>query len=138
MSFGISISNKSALTVVINKLYSAWLENLAVKFQSLIQKDETIFINAPTEEINDEFILFVDAFRYDLASAFTESFLKQKHKTNLSYCWSALPSLTPTAKPAVSPVVKSLSNTSECNEFRPQTISGKDLLHPTFKTELQK
>ncbi|MBS3915226.1 MAG: BREX-1 system phosphatase PglZ type B [Bacteroidetes bacterium] len=136
LSFGISIANKNALTVAIGKLYSAWLENLAVKFQTLIQKDATVFTNQNAVELNDEFILFVDAFRYDLASAFTETFLK-KHKTNLSYTWSALPSLTPTAKPNVSPVAKSLSTTSECNDFRPQTISGKELLHPIFKTELQ-
>ena len=137
LSFGISIVNKEALTVAINKLYSAWLENLAAKFQSLIQKDATVFTTNAPAEMNDEFILFVDAFRYDLASAFTESYLNKNHKATLAYGWSALPSLTPTAKPAVSPVAKSLNTSSDCHEFRPQTISGKELLHPTFKTELQ-
>ena len=137
-SFGTSIANKNALTVVVRKLYEAWLNNLAHKFQSLITQDASCFTSQHATELDADFYLFVDAFRYDIASAFSENIVGKKHKTNSSFGWSALPSLTPTSKPAVSPVATEIKTDSECNEFRPQILSGKDLQHAVFKTELQK
>ena len=135
LSLGTSISNKAALTIVIRRLYSEWLNNLAVKFQSLVQKDTSIF-NAPVSSgSEEEFYLFVDAFRYDIASAFADT-INKKHKVILSPVWSPLPTVTATAKPAMSPASSSINTSSECKEFRPQTGSGKDLQHAAFKDEL--
>ena len=51
--------------------------------------------------------------------------------------WSAIPSLTPTAKPAVSPIASAVSTHSGIIEFRPHLQNGKDLLTPVFREELK-
>ena len=55
---------------------------------------------------------------------------KYKLKVTLEAGWSAIPSLTPTAKPNVSPIATSVSTQSEITEFRPQLQNGKDLANP--------
>ena len=54
----------------------------------------------------------------------------------LTTSWSAIPSLTPTAKPNVSPLASAVSKRSIINEFRPQLQSGKDLLTQAFRDSL--
>jgi len=137
LSFGTSITNKTALVAVIGRLYKEWLENLTNKFQSLIPNEISAFETIPLDLEKDEFILFVDAFRYDLACAFVDAVIKNKHKATVSYSWSAIPSVTPTSKPSNSPIVPNVNTNSICNDFRPQALSGKDLTHANFKNELQ-
>jgi hypothetical protein len=50
--------------------------------------------------------------------------------------WSAIPSLTPTAKPNVSPIASVVSGHKSITEFRPQLQNGKDLLTPVFRDAL--
>lgn len=122
---------------VIRAIYKPWLEKLAYDFQDLIGEDAALLTQAPLLDEPDEVILFVDAFRYEMAAAFKERLEKAKWSVALSAAWSALPSLTPTAKPAISPIATDLSLESICNEFRPQLSSGKDLSVAAFRQALE-
>ncbi|MBW7892921.1 MAG: BREX-1 system phosphatase PglZ type B, partial [Chitinophagaceae bacterium] len=51
--------------------------------------------------------------------------------------WTAIPTLTPTAKPAVSPIAGKVSVKSNFNEFCPQLPDGKELLTPVFRNAVE-
>jgi hypothetical protein len=129
--------DKTIITEVIRLFYQPWLEKLTLRFQALIAEDASVFTTqaAPTEW--DEFILFVDAFRYELAREFQEKLINTTWKVEMGMGWSAIPSLTPTAKPQVSPVASEVSVASTMNEFRPQTSAGKDLQTQVFRDILK-
>ncbi len=128
--------DKSAVTAVIKCIYQPWLENSTQKFQALVAEDSTLFTGHSTSGDDQEFILFVDALRYELGMEFLDRLANAGYKVSISTGWSALPSLTPTAKPAVSPLSGVVSEASACNEFRPQLQNGKDLQTAAFRHAL--
>lgn len=128
--------DKSAVTGVIRSIYQPWLEILTQKFQVLVATNLTPFIQSAPSDAGQEYILFVDALRYELGRELLERLANEGYRVGISTTWSALPSLTPSAKPAVSPLAGLVSETSTCNEFRPQLQNGKDLLTATFRNAL--
>jgi len=128
--------DKHAVKSVITTVYKPWLESVTQKFQSLIEKDASIFTDQTAFHESETFVLFVDAFRFELAEEFSQRLIQLKYKVDLQTGWSAIPSLTPTAKPNVSPITKAVSTSSEINEFRPQLKSGKDLQAAAFRESL--
>ncbi|WP_040479453.1 BREX-1 system phosphatase PglZ type B [Mariniradius saccharolyticus] len=134
-----SSRDKDAVTSVINLFYKPWLEAITSRFQKLIQENSAIFTDQPVGEETEDFVLFVDAFRFELAKEFV-SILAQKSsgiKVSLEPTWSAIPSLTPTAKPKVSPIASVISVNSECKDFRPQLKNTKDLSTAAFRDILK-
>jgi len=131
-----SEKDKKAIKSIIKVIYQPWLEFITNQFQSLIATNAEIFTKQKAKEEVESYILFVDAFRYELAHEFNQRLLKLRYKVSLISNWSAIPSLTPTAKPNVSPVAISTSTTSEIVEFRPQLINGKDLQTAAFREQL--
>ena len=129
-------NDKLLVRDIIQQFYRPWLENITHKFQKSVEQDASIFTsqNAGTE--SESFVLFVDAFRYELAEEFCRRLKKQKLDVSLQAGWSAIPSLTPTAKPSISPLASMVSLQSIFTEFRPQLQNGKDLLTPVFREAL--
>ena len=129
--------DKTIIKSLIKTLYAPWLESITQKFQSLVEKDSIIFSNQVALDETETFVLFVDAFRYELADEFKNLLLRHNYQVNLESDWSAIPTLTPTAKPNVSPMASAVLNNSEINEFRPQVQGGKDLLTNVFRESLR-
>ena len=128
--------DKDSVKSIIQLVYQPWLENITVLFQKLVKSDTTIFSGQKATEETEQFVLFVDAFRYELAHEFADRLKKLKYQISLNSSWSAIPSLTPTAKPNVSPVAISVSESSSIKEFRPQLSNGKDLQTAAFREQL--
>lgn len=131
-----SEKDKEAVKSIIQLVYQPWLENINILFQKLVEKDTSIFSGQQAAEETESFVLFVDAFRYELAHEFADRLMKLKYQVLLNSSWSAIPSLTPTAKPNVSPVAISVSEASPIKEFRPQLSNGKDLQTAAFREQL--
>jgi hypothetical protein len=129
--------DKTIIKSIIHLFYQPWLENITNKFQKLVEKDASIFNSQNAVEEDETFVLFVDAFRYELAEEFCKRLEKYKLKVSLQTGWSAIPSLTPTAKPNVSPVAPAVSMQSGITEFRPQLQNGKDLIAPVFRDAIK-
>jgi len=132
-----SEKDKIIVKSIIHIFYQPWLENITNKFQKFVAQDASIFTSQTAVTENETFVLFVDAFRYELADEFCNRLLNQKWKVSLQAGWSAIPSLTPTAKPNVSPIATVVSVQSSIAEFRPQLQNGKDLLTPVFRDALK-
>jgi len=131
-----SEKDKTIVKSIIHLFYQPWLENITNKFQKLVEQDASIFTTQKAVAETESFVLFVDAFRYELAEEFCKRLAKYKLKVSLQASWSAIPSLTPTAKPNVSPIATAISIQSGFAEFRPQLQNRKDLLTPVFREEL--
>ncbi len=131
-----SEKDKNAVKSLIQLIYQPWLETITNIFQNLVEKDTSIFTGQIAKEETENFVLFVDAFRFELALDFTNRFAKNKYEVTLKSDWSAIPSLTPTAKPNVSPVSISISQNSSIKDFRPQLSNGKDLQTAAFREQL--
>jgi len=129
--------DRTVVKSIVRLLYAPWLELITKKFQALIQKDPSVFTNKTAVAESESYVLFVDAFRFELAKEFEECLLKIGYKTNLTSDWSAIPTVTPTAKPDVSPLSIIVSDSSKFVEFRPQLSNGKDLQSASFKEALE-
>jgi len=129
--------DKTIVKSIIHLFYHPWLENITNKFQKLVEQDASIFTSQNAIVETETFVLFVDAFRYELAEEFCKRLSKHKLKVSLESGWSAIPSLTPTAKPNVSPIAMAVSVQSGISDFRPQLQNGKDLLTPIFRDALK-
>lgn len=129
--------DKTLIKQLIQHIYKPWLENINLKFQALIAVDSTIFTNQQAVPEQDDFVLFVDAFRYELAVEFMAMLSGLNYTVTLENSWSAIPSLTPTAKPNVSPIAAMVATESLFNEFRPQLKTGKDLQTNEFRKALK-
>lgn len=128
--------DKATIKGLIKTIYQPWLELVTQKFQSLIEKDATIFTNQMAQSETESYVLFVDAFRYELAEEFCKRMVALNYKVALDSSWSAIPSLTPTAKPNASPIATAISVNSDIAEFRPQLQSGKELQTAAFREAL--
>lgn len=128
--------DKTVIKSLIKIIYQPWLETVTNKFQTLIANDASVFTSQTSQTETENFVLFVDAFRFELAEEFCKRMIAQHFKVTLESGWSAIPSLTPTAKPNVSPIAAAVSPTSEINEFRPQLLSGKELQTAAFREAL--
>ncbi len=128
--------DKAIIKSLIQLFYQPWLENMTNKFQHLVEKDASIFTAQKAVTETETYVLFVDAFRYELAEEFCKSLRQLNIKTTLQHGWSAIPSLTPTAKPNISPIATAVSENSTIIEFRPTLQNGKDLQTPIFRETL--
>ena len=131
-----SEKDKNAVVSVITSIYRPWLERITQKFQQLIVTDSSPITDQKFKEETEDFLLFVDALRFELAVDFYQKLTDAEFDVNLEYKWTALPTLTPTAKPFNSPIADLINSSSNCNEFRPQLNNGKDIQTAIFRDTL--
>lgn len=127
---------KQAVKSVLVTIYKPWLEKLTIKFQELVKNDHKVFTAIQVHEEEHEFMLFVDAFRYDIARQWANNMQKKNLKVSFETAWTPLPSLTPTCKPFISPVAGKISTESLPIDFRPHTKENKELTTYQFEAEL--
>ncbi len=130
--------DRKVVTDLIRLLYQPWLENITIKFQKLTIQDLSSYRSKGPAADEPPFYLFVDAFRFEAAREFEDRCRKHHLKTELLATYSALPTLTSTAKVKASPVAREVSVTSEIKDFTPQFKSGKYANIVALREELEK
>ena len=92
----------------VRHLLQPWLEDSARAFQAAVDRVPLPGCgDQPTVEAQDDgCILFVDGLRFDLANRLAESLEGRGFRVDLGHRWAALPTVTGTAKPAVTPVAE--------------------------------
>lgn len=103
---GVEVSaDVSAVKHALNVLYHPWLRAAAEAFQESIKRHPL-----PTPTAQDPApkagicTLFADGLRYDIAERLAAALETKGHGVKRDWQFTALPGVTPTAKPAVSPV----------------------------------
>ena len=102
----------SAVKAVITALYRPWLEHAATSMQKLVYADhpsQTYYVESLPEPAHGTCILFCDGLRYDIGQRLTEALEAHKLTGKVEAHLAALPGVTPTAKPAISPVARMLT-----------------------------
>ena len=92
----------------VRYLLQPWLEDSARAFQAAVERVPLPRCgDQPTVEAGDDgCILFVDGLRFDLAIRLAKSLEDRGFLVDLGHRWAALPTVTGTAKPAVTPVAE--------------------------------
>lgn len=113
----------AAVTAAVRAIYRPWLEEAAKHFQSLVGDGDVARYSAPPLPIQESgsCILFVDGLRMDIAHRLASLLTQRGLSASVDWRFTALPTITATAKPAVSPVGPSLRGGIELS---PSTITG--------------
>ncbi|WP_310877581.1 BREX-1 system phosphatase PglZ type B [Priestia megaterium] len=112
-----------AVSSVIRTVYLPWAEESARYLQQTVESQgypgEILTQKNSYTVSGGQCILFVDGLRYDIAKRFIEIVNKYGYQTEEKIRWSALPSVTATAKPAVTPVRNLITGKEATVDFEP-------------------
>ncbi len=111
----------AAVREAIRMLYQPWLRDMAERFQQLAPEvlEHPSRKSAKKEPSKGTCILFADGLRYDVGQMLRAALIKRDLAVDAGWHWSALPPVTPTAKPALSPVADLLAGTADGDGFCP-------------------
>ena len=121
-----SPGDEPAVRHAIRSVYQPWLEEVCMKFQVLVANADAPKFS-PLVIAAEECVLFVDGLRLDLARELTGRLEAIGCKVEFATRFGALPTVTPTAKPAVSPIAGRLRAGTVPPDFRPNDPEGKPL-----------
>jgi len=117
----------SAVICAVRSLYQSYLDEHARIFQKLIQgKDiETVGPQVDVGGSDGECVVFADGLRFDIAQSLSTQLREHGMQVNMNWGLSPVPTVTATAKPAISPVRSQLSDESISEDFAP-SIKAED------------
>jgi len=116
------VRDEDLVAEVVQALLEPWLELGAVAFQRAIEA-RALPGRGALEAIDVDvggLILFVDGLRYDVARELVVRLESRGMRVNLKQRWAALPTVTATAKPAVSPVADEIVGANLPADFAPK------------------
>lgn len=104
-------------------IYTPWLEEINNNFQALVKQygynGELVARESTAEyRAGGEVVFFVDGLRFDVAQRLCRR-LERLGELTLTNDWAALPSVTATAKAAVTPVHEKLTGRTSDKDFQP-------------------
>lgn len=118
------IHQQEIIANVLAVIYTPWLEQTTLNFQQLVAQhgypgDNQIKQNTAQYNVGSQVVFFVDGLRFDTAKTLEQKLVKYGVQPELASRWSALPSLTATAKAAVTPLADMLTGLEGNDDFIP-------------------
>lgn len=131
-----STAQEDVVRTVVAALLRPWLDDAATRFQKAVASSG---LPAPSDQgaitaDPGEVLLFADGLRYDVARQLQKELEVMGITGSLATRWAGLPTVTATAKPAITPLVGEIQGQSLPEDFAPSFGSGK----PTSAAELRK
>ena len=121
-----------AVGKALNAVYRPWLESAAEHLQTLAEKEPLPGHDGQgLEDLLVEpggLVLFADGLRFDVSQRLVERMRSKGWSVTLSTRWAGLPTVTATAKPAVSPVTKGIKGLLLGEDFLPATADAEQPL----------
>ena len=111
-------ADKEVVSIAIHSLYFPWLESTTEHFQKVFEQDPPERPN-PVSVKDEGIILFADGLRFDVSTRLIEKMRSRHWDVALGKRWAAMPTVTATAKPAISPVIELLEGNSLRDDFSP-------------------
>ncbi|HFD80327.1 MAG TPA: BREX-1 system phosphatase PglZ type B [Gammaproteobacteria bacterium] len=117
----IPTADEALVAPVIRHLLQPWLEDSAQTFQALVARQPLPGSGALSlvEAGEDVCLLFADGLRFDLGQRLAERMEARGLRASLGHRWAALPTVTATAKPAVTPVAHQITGKQLGEQFEP-------------------
>ena len=100
------IADEACVTAAVRHLLQPWLDETARAFQAAVERAPLPGAGGQpaVDAANDGCLVFVDGLRFDLAQRLAERMEGRGFRVVLGRRWAALPTVTGTGKPAVTPV----------------------------------
>lgn len=119
-----------ALLGTLRAAYLPWLESTARHLQQLIHANgQSVSRRAkPIETAAGRLVVFADGLRMDVAQQLAEKLAESGIESTQDWEWSAIPSVTATAKPAASPIADAVMGGDASDEFATRLVSTGQLL----------
>lgn len=114
-----SNQDRDAITAVIQTMYTPWIDESARRLQALLDNGEPLPASATVDAGNGGVIIFSDGLRYDVGQRLNELLEERGFNVSLTGRWAALPTVTATGKPAVSPVAQLITGEELGESFAP-------------------
>jgi hypothetical protein len=131
-----STAEEGVVRKAVAALLRIWLNDTASCFQKAVASSA---LPTPAEQgaitaAPGEVLLFADGLRYDVARQLQKSLEVMGITGSLTTRWAGLPTVTATAKPAITPLISDIQGQALPEDFAPAFRSGK----PTSAAELRK
>lgn len=101
------LADAAAVKNAVRALYHDWLRDAADAFQGAVRAAPTAYISSPATAATPDpgcCILFADGLRFDVGQRLAAALAAKGYQAATTPHLAALPTVTPTAKPAVTPV----------------------------------
>lgn len=118
---------------LVRRLLTDWLNESARNLQQAAESQPLPDHRsaAPIKAAPDQCLIFVDGLRYDLGRRLAEKLETRDCQVQLAHRWAALPTVTATAKPAVSPVADKIQGGVPPASFAPSVAArGREVGKP--------
>lgn len=128
---------------VLAVIYTPWLEAVAHNFQQLVHNQgypgqQGVQEAVASYQVSSQVVFFVDGLRFDTGQRLKELLAERGLHASIKTSWAALPSLTATAKAAVTPVAGFLEGRQDSTSFVPSLLDKDvDFSSYQFKKVLQ-
>jgi hypothetical protein len=125
---------------VVQCLLAPWLQESAFAFQDALQSCP--LPDSSTAELitvpEGGCLFFADGLRYDLGMALRDRLQAGGCRVKMGYRWAALPTVTATAKPAITPIALEISGDELPEDFSPvMTDSQKSVNAKSIRDKLE-
>jgi hypothetical protein len=132
--------DRAAVSAAIQHVYVPWLRDAAELFQQRVEVAPLPGRAMPRlgDIAPGTCVLFVDGLRFDVGQRLRELLKGRVGGIDVTHHTAALPTVTATAKPAVSPVAHRIAGLTTGEDFRPSVAdTAKDLTTDRFRTLLE-
>ncbi len=115
----VATGDEALVARVVRHLLQPWMEDSAQTFQSAVTRQPLPGSDAlsQVEAGEDVCLLFADGLRFDLGQRLAERLEARGLRVIVGYRWAALPTVTATAKPAVTPVAEQVTGKQLGEQF---------------------
>ena len=134
------ISDEARVSRAVRHLLQPWLEESARAFQAAVERQPLPGAGAqPPVDVEDNgCLVFVDGLRFDLAQRLVGRLEGGGCRVELGRRWAALPAVTGTGKPAVTPVAGEIEGDALGLAFGPRLkATGKPADAPALRAALE-
>jgi hypothetical protein len=125
----IPVQHEEAVRRVVQLLLEPWLADSAKAFQAAVGRAPMLG-HRKRETVEPEpggCLMFVDGLRYDLGRILGERLEGQGCRVDVRQRWAALPTVTATGKPAVTPVAAEITGERFGEDFGPSFRGGRSV-----------
>jgi hypothetical protein len=128
--------HEAMVRAAVAAILQPWLDDTAKRFQAAVQSHG---LPAPADQppiaaLPGGCLLFADGLRYDVARQLQKRLEEMAITGSLTTRWAGLPTVTATAKPAITPLIDQIQGQALPEDFAPNFRNGK----ATSAAELRK
>lgn len=120
------VDNDECVKAAVRHLLQPWLDESARAFQAALERSPLPGAGEqPAVDVEaDGCLVFVDGLRFDLAQRLAERMEGRDFRADLGWRWAALPTVTGTGKPAVTPVAQEIEGDALGQAFQARMKNG--------------